>query len=208
MFVSSFIHYPAVSAQRLRSGDVVRNLAHSDLGSLTLLFQQDVGGLQVADMSSTDKTTRAAVERDGNFMHVNPRPGAIIVNIGYLLVRWTNGRWKNTVYRAVATSYAVTNSMTQRNDDSQRMILERYSVAFFGFPDAATIVEPLPTCCGEQEPKKWRPIIQASTFSRDGKPYILEWIYQLVKSEILQNHGHVRVCFPVPIDEPILQAES
>jgi isopenicillin N synthase-like dioxygenase len=38
------------------------------------------------------------------------------------------------------------------------MIPERYSVAFFSFPDAATIVEPLPTCCSEQAPKKWSPI--------------------------------------------------
>jgi isopenicillin N synthase-like dioxygenase len=46
-------------------------------------------------MSSTDKTTSAAVERGGKFINVDPNPGTIIVNVGYLLMRWTNGRWKS-----------------------------------------------------------------------------------------------------------------
>ncbi len=156
MFVSSLIRYPAISAQRLKSGEFVRNPAHSDFGTLTLLFQQDVGGLQIADMSSTDKTTSAGIEKSGKFVHVDPKRGSIIVNTGYLLMRWTNGRWKNTVHRVLEPPGSVWTA--QDSDDSGWMVPERYSIAFFSFPDAATVVEPLPTCCSDQEPKKWGPI--------------------------------------------------
>jgi len=37
-------------------------------------------------------------------------------------------------------------------------VIERFSIAFFGFPDASTIVEPLPTCCSDEKPKRWGPI--------------------------------------------------
>jgi len=157
MFVSSLIHYPAVSTQLLRSGEVVRCPAHSDFGTLTLLFQQQVGGLQVADMSSTDKTTSAAIERDATFIHVDPKPGAIVVNVGYLLMRWTNGRWKSTVHRVVEPP-RTSKEAAQGIDDGEAFVPDRFSVAFFSSPDEATVVEPFAACCSEQEPKKWGPI--------------------------------------------------
>jgi len=124
---------------------------------LTLLFQQNVGGLEIADMSSTDKTTTAGVEKSGQFIHVDPKPGAILINVGYLLMRWTNGRWKNTVHRVSEPPRLVKNELGEEIDDSEE-VAERYSIAFFGFPDAATIVEPLPTCCSAEKPKRWGPI--------------------------------------------------
>lgn len=54
IFVSSLTHYPTVSAGSLRSGLVMRAPAHSDFGILALLSQQEAGGLEVADMSSTE----------------------------------------------------------------------------------------------------------------------------------------------------------
>ena len=156
--MSSLIHYPAVSAQLLRSDEVTRNPAHSDFGTLTLLFQRDVGGLEIADMSSTDKTTSAAVDKSGKFIHVDPEPGTVLVNIGYLLMRWTNGRWKNTVHRVSEPPRSVSNKAAEEIDNLGEIIPERYSIAFFSFPDAATMVEPLPKCCSDQKPKRWGPI--------------------------------------------------
>jgi len=149
-FVSSLIHYPAIPIPRIRSGKVVRNPAHSDFGTLTLLFQRDVGGLEIADMSSTDKTSSAAVEKSGKFLHVEPNPKDILVNVGYLLMRWTNGKWKNTVHR-------VSEPPAHQEVGDSKMIPRRYSIAFFSFPDTETIVEPLPICCSDQEPN-WAPI--------------------------------------------------
>jgi len=149
MFVSSFIHYPAVSAQLIRSGEVVRSPAHSDFGTLTLLFQQKVGGLEVADMSSTEKISSAAVEKSAKFIHVEPNPGTILVNAGYLLMRWTNARWKNSVHRVLEPPGTA----------DMELIPERYSFAFFSFPDAQTVVEPLASCCSTQRPRKWSSIV-------------------------------------------------
>ena len=158
LFVSSLIHYPTISTHLLQSGEVARNPAHSDFGTLTLLFQRDVGGLEIADMNSTDKTTSATVEKSGKFIHVDPVPGSVLVNTGYLLMRWTNGRWRNTVHRISEPPRSVSNKTAQDIDSAGEMIPERYSIAFFGFPDAATMVQPFPTCCSDQMPKRWGPL--------------------------------------------------
>jgi isopenicillin N synthase-like dioxygenase len=156
LFVSSLIHYPAISAQLGRSGETVRSPAHSDFGTLTLLFQHDFGGLQVADMSSTDKTSSSAVDKSATFLNVEPDPETILVIVGYLLMRWTNGRWKNTVHRVMEPPS--TNDKKKAEGDNSELIPERYSIAFFSFPDAETDVEPLDSCCSDQEPKRWKPI--------------------------------------------------
>ena len=96
MFVSSLIHYPAESTGLV---EFIRAPAHADLSTLTLLFQNGVGGLQVADMSSTDKTSSAAVNESAKFLDIEPDCKTILVNAGHLLERWTNGRWKSTVHR-------------------------------------------------------------------------------------------------------------
>jgi isopenicillin N synthase-like dioxygenase len=153
MFTSSLIHYPSVPLGQIQSGEVVRNPAHSDLGTLTLLFQCDVGGLQVADMSSTDKTRSTAVNESAKFLDVEPNPESVLVNVGYLLMRWTNGRWKNTVHRVSAPPSAEDGDVIK--GDNEEMVPERYSIAFFSFPDPETNIEPFHCCCNNQVPKKW-----------------------------------------------------
>ena len=139
---------------------------HSDFGSLTLLFQDEVGGLEIADMSSTTSEASAAVEKKGKFIHVDPKPGTIVVNVGYLLMRWSNGRWKNTVHRVMEPpqweeealqSPKVSNS-SKAHDVSGNTIPERYSIAYFSAPDPATIVEALPCCYGDDLPQRWKPM--------------------------------------------------
>ena len=58
-----------------------------------------MGGLEIADTSFTNSEISATVERSGSFVHIDPKPGTILVNVGYLLMKWSNGRWKNTVHR-------------------------------------------------------------------------------------------------------------
>lgn len=148
LFDLSFIHYPTVS---LPSGGLTRNPAHSDFGTLTLLFQDEVGGLEVADTSSTNSEISARVERSGSFVHVDPKPGTILVNVGYLLMRWSNGHWKNTIHR-------VSEPPHWKDQGSADAIPERYSIAYFSAPDPATVVEALPCCCGDQAPKRWKSV--------------------------------------------------
>jgi isopenicillin N synthase-like dioxygenase len=146
MFVSSLIHYPAVTVQSLPS-ETIRFPAHSDMSTLTLLFQRNVGGLQVADMNSMDKTSSAAVNESAIFWDIEPNPELILINAGYLLMRWTNGRWKNAVHRVLMNG-------VEAGDTAP----ERQSVAFFSFPDSETSVEALSTCCSEDSPRIWKPL--------------------------------------------------
>jgi len=117
-------------------------------------------------MSSTSSEASASVERSGKFIHVDPIPGTIIVNVGYLLMKWSNGRWKNTVHRVSEPPHwkkqvvqgSNSNDIAEAGGRSMAAIPERYSIACFSAPDPATIVEALPCCCGDQAPKRWKPV--------------------------------------------------
>lgn len=165
LFDLDLLHYPTVPASDLPSSKTIRNPAHSDFGTLTLLFQDSTGGLEVLDPDSTEDTTSAGAERTGKFMHVDPLPGAIVVNVGYLLMRWSNGRWRNAIHRVSKPSnqHSQSSRDTSSNhgttvEDSTEVIPERYSIAFFSSPDYDTTVEALPGCVTEQNPSRWRPL--------------------------------------------------
>ena len=64
--------------------------SHTDFGALTLLWSQDVAGLQI-------KTTASA----GEWRYVRPVDGGIICNVGDTLSFWSAGYLKSTVHRVV-----------------------------------------------------------------------------------------------------------
>lgn len=106
---------PAQAGQ-LRAG------AHTDYGTLTILYPDPlIGGLEV--------------ERpDGAWAAVRPAPGALVVNLGDGMARWTNGRWRSTMHRVVPVPG------------------RRQSIAFFHNANWEALIECLPTCLapGEQ----------------------------------------------------------
>jgi isopenicillin N synthase-like dioxygenase len=155
-FASTLIHYPALSAHDIQSSSFIRNPAHSDSATLTLLFQHQVGGLQVADMSSTDKRVTANVEKSARFLNVELN-NEILVLPGYLLRRWTNDIYPGCVHRVSAPIPSV-------HGDAQEKTSERFSYAYFALPDENTIIEALPTCHSDQRPRKWGPL-NASEYS-------------------------------------------
>lgn len=75
------LHYPPIPASLLENGTMARIPAHSDWGSITLLFQDDCGGLEVESPN-----------QPGEFIKASPLKNALIMNVGDLLMRWTNGR--------------------------------------------------------------------------------------------------------------------
>jgi len=90
---------------------------HTDPGVLTLLIQDDTGGLQALDHS-------------GEWIDVPPRPGTIVVNLGDVMQVWTNDRYRAAVHRVVP----MTNT-------------DRYSIPLFFNPAATAIVEPIDQLC-------------------------------------------------------------
>ncbi len=81
--------YPGVDREVFRANpNQVRAGEHSDYGSITLLFQDDRGGLQVKSPS-------------GRFVDATPIDDTVVINAGDLLARWSNDTIKSTVHRVV-----------------------------------------------------------------------------------------------------------
>lgn len=100
--------------------------AHTDWGGITLLVQDDAGGLEVRNA-------------DGEWIEAKPLPGTFIVNLGDLTARWTNGLYNSTMHRV-------------KNNRSDR---DRYSVPFFYSPRGDAVIEPIATCVGADRPRRF-----------------------------------------------------
>lgn len=114
------LHYPPhLGAPENKPANAIRAGEHSDYGSVTLLFQDQRGGLEV-------KTSA------GHWVAAVPIPGTVLVNIGDLMQRWTCDRFRSTPHRVV---------LPQGDAAGQ----SRYSMALFCDPDPDTVVTALPT---------------------------------------------------------------
>lgn len=102
------VHYP----QQAAGNDGIGATAHSDRGLITLLLNDSNGGLQVQ-------------WTDGSWIEAPPRPDALIVNVGDLMTRWTNDRFRSAMHRVINTSGR-----------------ERFSIPQFHHPDFRTVVSP------------------------------------------------------------------
>ena len=124
------IHYPPMPPQPT---DSVRAGAHEDINVITLLLGAEEPGLQV-------------LSKRGEWLEVNPSPGSMVVNVGDMLQRLTNGSLRSTSHRVI-------------NPKSDRARHARYSMPFFlhfnpDFPIAA-----LPSCVGPGKPEPLPPIL-------------------------------------------------
>jgi isopenicillin N synthase-like dioxygenase len=109
---------------------------HTDPGVLTLLLQDDTGGLQTQSM------------RDG-WIDVPPLPGTVVVNLGDCMQSWTNDRWRAAVHRVVP--------MTRTR---------RFSIPYFSNPNRDAVIEPVPELSAPRPRYRavaWRAFIQART---------------------------------------------
>lgn len=116
-------------------------------------------------MGSACTEKSAEFEKHGKFRHVKPVVDTVIVNVGYLLMRWSNGRWRNTIHRVVEPPLLSQGTVLSDSDASSKNEVdaripddvspERYSIPLFAAPDPETIIKVLPGCWTEEIPKKW-----------------------------------------------------
>ncbi|KAF2442348.1 Clavaminate synthase-like protein [Karstenula rhodostoma CBS 690.94] len=122
------LHYPSQppdSPQKLTRGIG----AHTDFGTITILLQDKVAGLQVLDNQTKE------------WLDVEPTPGAFVVNLGNLMMRWSNDKYISNTHRVI-------------NQSGE----ERYSIPVFFSGNPDFVVECLPNCRAEGEEAKYAPI--------------------------------------------------
>ena len=109
----SLLYYPAPESAdpkdlKIGAGE------HSDTGAFTILMQDQVGGLEVK-------------HREKGWVQATPIEGTFVVNIGDVMMNWTNGRYLSNLHRVV-----------------NRKPVGRMSLPHFANPDYDTIIAPIP----------------------------------------------------------------
>jgi isopenicillin N synthase-like dioxygenase len=127
--VLRLLHYPP---QAEPTGEHIRAGAHEDINTITLLLGAEEAGLQL-------------LTRDGRWIPVSPQPGELVINIGDMLQRLTNGRLRSTSHRVI-------------NPSPDRASHARYSMPFFLHFRPDFVIEALPGTVPAGEEPKWPPI--------------------------------------------------
>jgi len=126
---ASYVYYPAQPEDM--GEDQFGVGPHTDFGVLTVLCQDDVGGLQVETV-------------DGEWIEAPPIPGSLVVNVADLLARWTAGAYKSTPHRVVNSSGRERLSLVLAYDPNPETMIDARAV--FG-SDVADAEEPI--TCGD-----------------------------------------------------------
>jgi isopenicillin N synthase-like dioxygenase len=138
MHSARFLYYPTLSPDTDYKPEAdIRAGAHSDYGSITLLFTRpDQPGLEIL---TPDGRSWASVPVFPVNYHSTTFP-PIVVNIGDLLDYWTSGLLKSTVHRVILTKPPITSDRTV--DESEA---DRFSIAIFVQPADDTALTPIPS---------------------------------------------------------------
>jgi len=121
------LHYPPQAPGR--DDGQIGAAEHTDYGTITILWQDGVGGLQVRN-------------RAGEWIDAPCMADTFVINIGDMLARWSNDLFVSTPHRVV--------------NNSGR---ERYSIPVFYDPDYDTNVECLLNCASADNPPRYAPIV-------------------------------------------------
>jgi isopenicillin N synthase-like dioxygenase len=128
------LHYPPMKAH----AEGLRAEAHEDINTITLLLGAEEAGLQLK--------TRA-----GQWLDVAPPPDALVVNIGDMLQRLTNGVLPSTTHRVV-------------NPAPDRAHLPRYSIPFFLHFAPDYLIKTMPSCVTPDNPDRFPEPITAQGY--------------------------------------------
>ncbi|MCX7588932.1 isopenicillin N synthase family dioxygenase [Phenylobacterium sp. 58.2.17] len=131
------LHYPPVP----KDGPNIRAGAHEDINVITLLLGAEEAGLEVLD-------------RDGQWLAINPPPGSVVCNIGDMLQRLTNHVLPSTTHRVV-------------NPAPERRGFARYSTPFFLHFNPDYEIRTLPGCITPDHPDRGLAPITADAFLKE-----------------------------------------
>ena len=134
--VMRLLRYPPLEGKEAEGA--IRAAAHGDINTITLLLGAEEAGLEL-------------LTREGEWLAVNPPPGALAVNIGDMLERLTNGRLRSTTHRVV-------------NPRGEAAYRARYSMPFFLHFRPDFIIEPLESCSEEATGNPPQPPISSHDF--------------------------------------------
>jgi len=129
------IHYPPLppgATEGLRSG------AHEDINVITLLLGAEEAGLQAKTVN-------------GHWHSINPPPDSMVINVGDMLSRLTNGVLPSTTHRVV-------------NPSRERAHLPRYSIPFFMHFAPEFLIRTMPSCVSAKRPDLYPKPITAQAF--------------------------------------------
>ena len=102
--------------------------AHIDYGFLTILLQNNIGGLEIKNFNN-------------EWIKAPIIPGTFLINIGHMIQRWTNDYYKATIHRVIPPKNKT-----------------RCSLPFFFEPNFDTVVAPLDKFCSADNLPRYKPI--------------------------------------------------
>ncbi len=123
------IHYPPITSE---PQSAVRAGQHEDINLITLLIGASADGLEV-------------LNKQNEWVAVTALPDHIVVNVGDMLQRHTNGRLKSTTHRVV-------------NPPKEKWSQPRYSIPFFLHPRSEMRLDCLESCIPAGTKALWQPI--------------------------------------------------
>jgi isopenicillin N synthase-like dioxygenase len=106
--------------------------AHTDYGIVTVLWADQVPGLEIHG-------------QDGNWHPVRPADGALLVNLGDAIARWTNEEWLSTLHRVAPPR-------------AGGVLVPRRSAAYFHDGNVDAVIECLPSCVTPDSPARYEPV--------------------------------------------------
>lgn len=122
-------YYPVKDLSQIPEG-AVRAAAHGDINLITLLMGGSAEGLEAQTL-------------DGDWIPVSPAADEIVINIGDMLARLTNNRFRSTQHRVISPQ-------------EESWLTPRFSTPFFMHPRADMDLTCLETCVSENKPKEYQ----------------------------------------------------
>jgi len=135
-----FNYYPPIDISEIRSGTVSRISPHTDSGTLTLLFQDSVGGLEIENQD--EMGTYVPLE--------NATKSTMLVNIGDSLQRLTNDTLSSVSHRVSVPA--------SKKDLARGMLDERYSIVYLAKLSREHSLKPLDQFVSLEKPAKYQDI--------------------------------------------------